>query len=183
MACAAALATLALVVPSRAHAGPGSGTASVSPATSVPVGSSGTWIVTYVATESFDWPEGGRLRFQIPSGWTAPQTTSPAQPGYVSVLDMASVHQVFVTGHTVELDLGRPPESAFQAGDMVRIAYGFGGGAAAASAPITAGSATFLVSSDPAGNAPAALASSPSVAVAAGPPHHLALAPDTLRLV
>ncbi|HET9251683.1 MAG TPA: Ig-like domain-containing protein [Candidatus Eisenbacteria bacterium] len=182
IACAAAFASLATLAPSRAHAVPGSGTATIAPSTSVPVGTAGTWVVTYVATESFAWPQGGRVRVQIPSGWTAPQTTSPAQPGYVRVLDMASVHQYWVTGSTIEIDLGRPPENAFAAGDMIRISYGDGGGAAAASAPTTTGSATFLVSSDPAGNAPAPLTASPSIAVAPGPPNHLALEPAAISL-
>ena len=46
---------------------------------------------------------------------------------------MASVHQVWITGHTLEIDLGRPPETSFDAGDMIRIVYGFGGGADALS--------------------------------------------------
>jgi hypothetical protein len=173
---------LATLAPSRSLAAPGSGHARVAPETSVPIASTGTWTFTYVADEDFDWPFGGMIQFEIPAGWTTPQGANGGQPGFVTVLDLASVSQVTITGNTIRIFAGRAPQQAVQAGDSIRVVYGSGGGAAAAAVPTTSGTATFLTSSDPAGSSPSPLSSSPSLAVVPGPPHHVVLAPDTLHL-
>ncbi|HEY6221717.1 MAG TPA: hypothetical protein VIX13_04205, partial [Candidatus Eisenbacteria bacterium] len=66
-----------------ASAGPGSGTATIAPSSPVTAGSSGTWAITYVAAEDFGALLGGQITIEIPAGWTPPQSTNSAAPGYV----------------------------------------------------------------------------------------------------
>jgi hypothetical protein len=175
---------LALAWAAPARAGAGSGSATIAPAANVVAGNTGTWIFTYSATDSFDLASGGTVWIDIPPGWTPPQITDAAQPGYVQVLDAGSLDAVTASGGRIALTLGGSPAAPFAPGDSVRIAYGAGGGAAAAHVQTLApGQAAFWISSDPFGAAPAAIASSPNVAVLAGSPDHMTLAPDTLHLV
>ena len=62
-------------------AGPGSGTATISPTTAV-VGAPGTWTIEYVAEDSL---LNGTIRITIPSGWSPPQISNSSAPGYVTV--------------------------------------------------------------------------------------------------
>jgi len=175
---------LAFAWTAPARAGAGSGSATVAPPANVVAGSNGTWVFTYVAADSFDTTIGGTVWVNIPSGWTLPQTADAAQPGYVQVLDGASLNGITTSGGRIALTLGRAPLAPFAPGDSVRIAYGAGGGAAAAHVQNTApDQAVFWFSTDPSGVAPAPITSSPNFAVLAGAPDHMALAPDTLRLV
>jgi hypothetical protein len=150
-----------------AIAGPGSGTASMAPASPVAAGSSGVWTITYVAAEDFNLLLGGEVTIEIPAGWTAPQTSSAAAPGYVEPADPAHVTLLTVSGQTVTLRLGALPASPFLQNDSVAIVYGSGGGPASAVADTVAPAiATFLVSSDPQSSGSSApIASSPSLSV------------------
>lgn len=175
---------IVLAWPALAHAGAGSGSAAIAPSGSVVAGTSGAWVFTYTAADSFDSVAGGTVWIDIPSGWTPPQTTDASQPGYVQVLDGASLNAITVSGGRIALTLGAGPQSPFAPGDSVRVEYGAGGGSASASVQSSApDQATFWVSSDPSGAAPAPIASSPIIPVLAGPPDHMVVVPDTLRLV
>src|SRR5437867_9013719 len=150
-----------------ASAGPGSGTATISPQPPVAAGSSGTWAITYVAAENFDVLLGGEITIEIPAGWTAPQSTNSAAPGYVAPASLDHVTLLSVSGQTVTVLLGALPATSFLAGDSVTVVYGSGGGPATAVADSVApATATFLVTSDPAqSGSPAPLASSPTLSV------------------
>jgi len=175
---------LVLAWPAHARAGAGSGSAAIAPSDAVVAGTSGTWVFTYTAADSFDPGTGGIVWINIPPGWTPPQTTDASQPGYVQVLDGAALNAITVSGGRIALTLGAAPQTPFAPGDSVRVVYGAGGGSAAASAQTMApAQATFWISSDPSGSGPAPIASSPIVPVVAGPPDHMVVAPDTLRLV
>src|SRR5262249_26963495 len=158
-------------LPLGAWAAPGSGTASIAPSAPVVAGASGTWTIRYVASEDFASPQGGWLYLQIPPGWTAPQILQPSQPGFVTIVDTASVNETVIAGNTIELRLGGAPKSAFQTGDTLTVVYGSGAGAAHAQ-PTGPDVAVFWVSSDPAGSSVAPIGSSPVLDVY-GPLDHV----------
>lgn len=161
----ACTALLALAVP--ANAAPGSGSATISPTSSVVAGAAGTWTLAYVAAEDFNGASGGVVAFEFPAGWTPPQLADAGAAGYLQVTSPASVDSVWVSGQILEVHVGAPSGAAFLTGDTIRVVYGSGGGAAAAVAGTVApAAATFLVSSDPTdtlGLAP--IGASPSLAV------------------
>ncbi|MGE5175874.1 MAG: hypothetical protein ACM3JJ_05800, partial [Hyphomicrobiales bacterium] len=166
VAAALAAASLALL-PGAARAGAGSGTASILPTNPVVAGSKGIWTVTYVAAEDFAHPGGGVLEITVPAGWTPPQVSSAALPGYVGAANTTYVESLTVSGQTIHVRLGGSPAAKYTAGTMVSILYGKGGGPASATAdtvaPVTA---TFTVASDPQDTgAPAPIAASPSLSL------------------
>lgn len=150
-----------------AYAGSGSGVASTTPAAPAAAGSTGTWTITYTATEDFAIPGGGMITIEIPAGWTAPQITSAALPGYVQPESFVFVDSITVVGRVIRVHVGAPPKPRFKLGDSVSIRYGAGGGPASAQAQTVApASATFLVASDPLDTgSPALIASEPYVSV------------------
>ncbi|HZV90450.1 MAG TPA: hypothetical protein VFF34_00435, partial [Candidatus Nitrosocosmicus sp.] len=151
-------------LPLGAWAAPGSGTASIVPTAPVPAGASGTWTIRYVAAEDFAPAQGGWVYVQIPPGWTAPQSTQPTQPGYVTIVDTTSVSETVIAGNTIELRLGGAPKGAFLAGDTLSVIYG-AGAAQAQVQPTGPDVAVFWISSDAAGSSVAPIAASPAVDV------------------
>lgn len=142
-ACAAAL--------SSGHAlaaGPGSGSADLSPATAVTAGSSGSWTVTYRAEEGFPHATGGAVDVEVPAGWTPP-TLTVGQPGQVTV---SSPHVSLVTilpPRTIRLIVGEAPSQKVNIGDSVAVVYGGSGGAAATASTSAPDTASFHVYTDP----------------------------------
>ncbi|TMQ62970.1 MAG: T9SS type A sorting domain-containing protein [Candidatus Eisenbacteria bacterium] len=151
-----------------AIAGPGSGTATIAGSSAVVAGASGTWAITYVAAENFGALLGGQITIEIPSGWTAPQSSDSSSAGYVRPEPPDHVTLLSTSGQTITVQLGALPATPFLAGDSVTVVYGWGGGAAAAVADSVApATATFTVTSDPLqSGSPAPIASSPTLAVA-----------------
>ena len=156
-----------------ADAAAGSGSASILPSGDVVAGSTGTWTVTFLATEDFA-NQGGYFEVDIPAGWTPPQHANPAQAGYVNWTDVAKVDSVAISGGIIRVYLGTPPEKLL-AGQAVSVLYGVGGGPASARAQTAApATAVFHVRSQPAGQTGAVeIASSPSLSVIPGPVTHV----------
>src|SRR2546426_11437609 len=108
---AAGLFSIFVAVP--AIAGPGSGTAAVSPASPVVAGSSGTWAITYVAGEDFDTLLGGAITIDIPVGWTAPQNTGSTAAGYGRPSAPSHVTPVLISGPASQAPPGARPATRF----------------------------------------------------------------------
>ena len=158
-------------LPLGAWAAPGSGTASIVPTAPVLAGATGTWTIRYVAAEDFAPAQGGWVYAQIPPGWTAPQVSQPSQPGYVTIVDTASVSEAVIAGNTIELRLGGAPKGPFLTGDTLSVIYG-AGAAQAQVQPTGPDVAVFWISSDAAGSSVAPIAASPAVDVY-GPLDHV----------
>lgn len=161
--CVAVAATL--WHPSGAHGAPGSGNAAIFPAIDVAAGSQGTWSVVYSASDSF--AVGGMIEVTIPAAWTVPQDTSTTTAGYLSVsTDQPDGNPVLAIASrvvTVTMD-------SLGVGHAVTLVYGDDAGGANPGAVATAQTlaevgVTFLVASDPAGVAPTAIVTSPTVDV------------------
>src|SRR5262245_29017864 len=155
-------------------AGPGSGTAIITPSSNVAAGSSGTWSIVYTAAETHT---DGTVRVTIPNGWTAPQDGSSSSPGFVSVTtnEPTGSPSLSVAGQviTVAVDVLNP-------GNTLNIVYGDDSGSPSgrAAAATTVGSYSFLTASDPSGGSVSPLSSSPALNVIATTPASLELVPN-----
>jgi hypothetical protein len=147
-------------------AGPGSGTATISPDTAV-VGTPGTWTIEYVTVDSL---LNGTIRFKIPPGWTLPQDVDSLAAGYVSVTsDAPSANPSFtINGLNIRVAV-----DTVLASNKVTLVY------ENASPPNTAQSRVeFRVESDPTGpNPEPILTGSPTVDINAGPVADIEIAP------
>ncbi len=165
------MAWVAAAVP--ALAGPGSGTATISPPASVPAGAAGKWTIVYTAAETIT---DGTVRVTIPSGWSAPQTSSSTSEAFVSIGTNEPTGNPLLTvgGQVVTIDV-----DTLTAGNTLTLIYGddAGGAVARASAATATGVHVFLVASDPAGASPVSIATSPQLTVVAGAPSSLDPAP------
>ncbi len=155
-----------------AMAAPGSGTVSLAPSAPVAAGAAGSWTFVYTAAESFHPSNGGVVEIEIPVDWTPP-TTTPGQPGEVTVTSPHLAGIAIVGGRTIQLLLGAGAAAKVTPGDSVAVIYG-GAGPAAATPPTTAPTTSiFDVRSDPNtgdGATPVTLAAgSPSLQVVPGP--------------
>lgn len=171
----AALAVfLAASVVALTTAGPGTGTAIISPSSSVPAGSVGTWSVSYTAAEVHD---NGTLRITIPSAWTAPQNGSASTPGFVTIStdEPTGLPGLSIAGHVITVVV-----DTLNAGSNITVVYGDGNISALgrAVAATGVGSYPFLVESDPLDGTPAPLVSSPSINVIPTTPASLELVPN-----
>lgn len=157
----------------RALAAAGSGTAAISPSGAVAADSVGGWSITYWASEDFA-NQGGYFEVVIPAGWTPPQKTGPAAPGYVSWSDPSTVDSVTIAGNAIRVYLGTPPQK-FLSGTPRSVYYGYGGPVSAAHAQTSApATAVFRVRSQPDGQSGAVeIASSPSLSVVPRPVSHV----------
>jgi hypothetical protein len=155
-------------------AGPGSGSASITPSADVAAGSAGTWSIQFTAAEPM---QNGQLRVTIPTGWTAPQSTGSTTAGYVTVStnQPAGNPLLAVGGQVVTIAV-----DTLSTGNTITLVYGddAGGASARATAATLVGSYTFLVSSDPTGTSPVPIVSSPALDVIAGPPATIEVAPS-----
>src|SRR5208283_2571557 len=135
----------------------GSGTETVSPAF-VTAGSASTLTFTYTAASG--GLVGGTVSLAVPSGWTAPSTTS-GNAGYTT----ASTGTLSVASQVITVS-----GVSLTGGSTMTIAYGSGGGADSVTPPATIGTATFSTSEkSSASGSLTALSSSPQVAVQASP--------------
>ncbi len=178
------LALLGMFVPaSSVLAAAGSGSASIIPSGAVVAGSTGTWTVSYLADEDFG-NQGGYFEVEMPAGWTPPQHANPTQAGYVNWTDPTKVDSVTISGMTVRVYLGTPPEKLL-AGQVLSVLYGVGGGPASARAQTSApATAVFRVRSQPSGQTGAAeIASSPSLSVIPGPVTHVRIVDAAMNAV
>jgi hypothetical protein len=106
--------------------GDGEGSAYLDPADPVPVGSWGTWSITFV-TGGRGIASGGGIVFHLPLfwEWTPPQMSFPERPGFVSVTcsrpDLR--YESFAVGehHYVRFLV---EEGSLLPGDTVRVTYG-----------------------------------------------------------
>jgi predicted outer membrane repeat protein len=135
----------------------GSGTLTASP-TSVAIAATGK-TVRFTYTAATGGLAGGKLTLSVPSGWSAPSTTSSA-PGYAT----ATPGTLTVSGRTITVS-GLTRSS----GQIVTIVYGSKAvSGPGATAPVTAASQTWTASeSSVAADSPRALAASPAITVAA----------------
>ncbi len=163
-------AMLSLAWAGVSAAAPGSGTAIISP-TTIAAGSSGTWTITYTATEPF---KDGTVRLTIPAGWTAPQNGSPVSPGYVSVStnEPTGNPSLAIGGSLITVTV-----DTLTAANTITITYGVGP-TGLAQAATNDSTYTFEIASDPAGTATALIATSPTVQVNPAAPAYLTVAPD-----
>jgi hypothetical protein len=165
---------LAAGVVALTAAGPGSGTATISPSSSVAAGSSGSWDIVYTAAETHD---DGTVRITIPAGWTAPQDGSSTSPGFVTVItdEPTGNPSLFIAGQVITVAV-----DTLNAGNTITIVYGDDTASASgrASAAQTVGTYPFLVASDPAGGSPSNLAASPSLTVIPTTPASLDIVPN-----
>ena len=165
-----AMALLGAALAPPALASPGTGTAIILGPSAVAVTDSSIWTIQYTPTENFSG-SGGTIDIVIPPGWTPPQTSNPTSPGYVNWTDANYVSSVTITGDTIRLLLGAPPQDPFQPpGASVSVLYGAGGGHASAHPQTTVQDTVYFnVLSDPTlTGSPAPLPSSPWVSVIAG---------------
>ncbi|MCI0451457.1 MAG: Ig-like domain-containing protein, partial [Candidatus Latescibacteria bacterium] len=177
---AALAAFLAAGVAALTTAGPGTGTANISPSSSVAAGSSGEWSITYTAAELHD---DGTLRVTIPTGWTAPQDGSATSPGFVTVAtnEPTGAPGLSVAGQVITVVV-----DTLNAGNTITIVYGSDdvSSSGRATAATTVGTYPFLVESDPTGGSPAPIVTSPDLDVIADAPASLEIVPgDSLGVV
>ncbi len=155
-------------------AGPGSGTAIISPSSPVAAGSAGEWSVTYTATEIHD---DGTVRLTIPAGWTAPQGASAESPGFVTVItdEPTGTPSLSIAGQVITIAV-----DTLNVGNTVTIIYGDDAisDIGRASAATAVGSYPFLVESDPAGGSPAPIVTSPAITVIPTTPASLDIVPN-----
>ncbi len=168
------VALIAAGVTALTLAGPGSGTAIISPSTNVAAGTSGEWSIVYTAAETHD---DGTVRVTIPSGWTAPQDGSNSSPGFVTVTtnEPTGSPSLSIAGQivTVVVDTLNP-------GNTITLVYGDDSASASAraNAATTVGSYPFQVASDPAGGSVSPLSSSPALTVIPTTPASLDIVPN-----
>ncbi len=165
---------LFLLLAGAVWAGPGSGTASITPPGAVEAGTAGTWSVTYTAAEVI---HNGTVRVTIPVAWTAPQSTVSTSPGYTTVSTNQPVASpsLSVAGQIVTITV-----DTLSVGNTVTLKYGDAGAGATAraTAATTKGTYTFQVASDPAGASPSAIGTSPSILVNPATPSVLVISPS-----
>jgi Mg-chelatase subunit ChlD len=149
------LASSPSVTVSAALSPDGSGTLTI-PFTTATAGSSGnTLVFTYTAATG--GMSGGELTVAVPSGWSAPSTTSTS-PGYTT----ANAGTVSVTGSTIHVS-----GVTLSGGGTFTIAYGDTGNGPGATAPSTAGSQTWQAQQRSTATGTLKPIPSPSVAVTA----------------
>jgi len=106
--------------------GDGRGTATVEPADPVRISSRGSWRIDFTAAEP-GIAVGGSVLLQISPfwGWTAPQTTQPSYPGYVSVRTDAGATTLAVHANPGQHQVWAAVEGAPLApGSRVTFVYG-----------------------------------------------------------
>jgi len=168
-----------LLAPLAASAGPGSGSATISPPGTVTAGANGTWDIVYTASEPM---ANGRVRVTIPAGWTTPQSTSSTSAGYVSVVtnEPGATPSLSIGGSEITVDI-----DVLSPGATITISYGddTGGAGARAVAATVKGDYSFPCESHPGGGPITPLASSPSLTVAAAPAATLDPVPNDTTVV
>ncbi len=162
-----------------AIAGAGSGTALITPSAPVAAGSTGKWSIQYTAAETI---QNGRVRVTVPSGFSAPQSSSSSSQGYVSVStdEPTGSPSLAVGGQDITVDV-----DTLTAGNTITIVYGDDSGSVngRATAATALGSYTFVVASDPSGTSVSPIAASPSLTVIADTPDHIEIAPSDTTVV
>ena len=135
----------------------GVGTMSVSPQSAIEAVAT-TLVFTYTAPSS--GLSSGAVAVTVPSGWTAPSTTS-GNAGYTT----ASTGTVSVASQVITVS-----GVTLSSSQTLTVTYGAGGGSAAVTPPTTLGNATFSTSERSSSSGTlTALSSSPVVSVVAPP--------------
>ncbi len=165
-ALAASLCVFALLAAGAAFGAGGSGTATINPSSDVVVGESGTWTIRYTAAEAFT---SGAIELEIPDGWSAPQISASSLAGYVTVSSegVLGAPAIAIAVRTISISV-----DTLSVGQTIDIVYGDAsidlGGRATAQTGAESG-VPFIVRSNPDGSGKAAIASSPTLNVVAGP--------------
>ena len=113
----------------------GSGIFTVSPTNTVPIGSQGTWTITYTAEYDLS---GGSIRIRRPSYWSDYNTTNPTQPGYTTVNITAGtpvINNINNSSSYLYIYF-----NSMHSGDTVTITYGDTSGGAFPNAKVTVSS-------------------------------------------
>ena len=152
-------------------AGRGSGSISVAPG-SVTAGSTGnTLTFTFTAPAGQSYNSGSTITVQVPSGWTTPQTSNAANPGFVSVATVSGTS--CVPGTPAVSGTGPWTITVAQTcanSDAMSITYGGGTSATKVTAPTTAGTATFATNTKQgSGGTLTPVNPAPTVAINPGP--------------
>jgi len=162
------LAMLAVAGTTWAAVNNGDGTMTVTP-TNVTAGSTGNSFTFSCRNENNGaFTAGAQLALIIPAGWTAPQITTPGDPGYVSIAAIAGVATATnssVTGTgpwtvLVNFTANQGPANGFD------LAYA--GGGTAVTAPTNVGTYTFATQTKKSGGTLTAITTSPTITVTAG---------------
>ncbi len=122
----------------------GSGTASISPASTVAGTTNNTEILTYTVGAG-GISASGAVTLQVPANWTAPQKSSASAAGYTQANIAGGGYataNITISSQTITVTT----PSALAAGDTVLIRYGdTSGGGPGSTADTTVGSATWTV--------------------------------------
>ncbi len=145
--CVLSLSVLAFFGSSRtafAELHDGTGTMTVSPSNAVPGSTGNSFTFSFRDGTLGTFPANSVVTFTVPSGWTAPQTTSASSPGYVrSTMAGDTVNSIAVSGSgpwTVTVNFnGINPASGFD------VTYA--GGGTQVTAPASLGIYTFTTRS------------------------------------
>ena len=174
-----ALTVLSVAAWVSAIAGAGSGTAIITPSAPVAAGSTAKWSIVYTAAETI---QNGRVRITVPTGFSAPQSSSSSSEGFVSVATNEPTGNPLLAtgGQVVTIDV-----DTLTAGNTLTVVYGddTADSGARATAATTIGIYPFVVASDPSGTNPSAIATSPALTVVAGAPDHIEIAPSDTTVV
>ena len=122
----------------------GSGTASISPTSTVAGTTNNTEILTYTVGAG-GISANGAITLQVPANWTAPQKSSPSAAGYTQANIAGGGYattNVTISSQTITVTT----PTALAAGDTILIRYGdTSGSGPGATADTTTGSATWTV--------------------------------------
>jgi hypothetical protein len=144
-----------------APSAPGTGTATISPATAT-VGTPGMWTIVYSPADPFT---NGTFRVTIPDGWTAPQDASATSAGYVTVSsDHAGAGLTLsISGQVITISVAELPKPKIVTLVYGDDASGANPGARATTPTVSNPAVSFVVESDPLGTAVQPITASPTV--------------------
>jgi hypothetical protein len=178
LALVALLTCAALPRPALADSHDGTGTMTVSPTTVTASSTGNSFTFSFLEGSPGNFPNNSVFTITVPSGWTAPQTTSSSSAGYVSttVVGSDTVSSTVVSGTgpwTIAVTFkGHDTTSGFN------VTYA--GGGTKVTAPSSAGVNTFTTSSKGGpGGTLTAIGISPTITVT-GPLDHFAISPSTI---
>ena len=119
------------------EAGNGTGTIVVTPTYACAASTGNSFAFTYTLLSGSMAKSGAQVTITVPTGWTAPQTTNPSNPGYISYTS-ATTKTLAVTGTwTISVTYG----ANTAASESFTLSYA--GGGTKVTAPATAGVNTF----------------------------------------
>ena len=127
-----------------------------------------TFVFAFQNNGGTDYAAGSQLMLTIPAGWTEPQTTDAAGPGYVVVDDSADASCNPSLGTTPVAGSGPWTITVAQtctAGGSMTITYGAGSSTEKVTPPVATGQYTFTTLTNRGSAAPDQISSSPTITV------------------